>query len=237
MTPAEIVMAAARDGVVVALTPAGTLKVSGENFQVQRWAAQLRDHKPAILAALQEVVTDPTTAPAWLLHFPDTEPLEVHFFPATTHAEALAVYPDAVEAEPFAPKFRQSSASMTAKELQAILAWLELIEETDPATIADVLSQCQRDAEARDYFSGRAAAESATAHSFRDDLRTCANCANLRGRVCRIAEPAGLVSARRGYEPSRDLPRRCEGFAPGQDDPDQRPGWERWPGLIQKGDK
>lgn len=39
-------------------------------------------------------------APAWLLHFPDADPLEVHFIPAATHAEALAYYPDAVAAEP-----------------------------------------------------------------------------------------------------------------------------------------
>lgn len=48
---------------------------------------------------------------------------------------------------------------MTADEETAIRAWLALIEETDPATIAEVISQCQRDAEARDYFTERAAAE------------------------------------------------------------------------------
>jgi hypothetical protein len=45
---------------------------------------------------------------------------------------------------------------MTAEEEQAIRAWLALIEETDPATIAEVMSKCQRDADARDYFTGRA---------------------------------------------------------------------------------
>lgn len=52
-----------------------------------------------------------------------------------------------------------ATAPMTADEEAAIRAWLALIEETDPATIAEVMSQCQRDAEARDYFTGRAAAE------------------------------------------------------------------------------
>jgi hypothetical protein len=33
---------------------------------------------------------------------------------------------------------------------------LALIEETDPATIAGVIDQCQRDADVRSYFSGRA---------------------------------------------------------------------------------
>ena len=46
------------------------------------------------------------------------------------------------------------------------------------------------------------------------------------------------MSARRGYEPVPDLLRRCEGFAPLPDDPDQRAGMERWPGLTDtKGTK
>lgn len=52
-----------------------------------------------------------------------------------------------------------AATPMTADEDAAIRAWLALIEETDPATIAEVIGQCQRDAEARDYFTGRAAAE------------------------------------------------------------------------------
>ncbi len=48
---------------------------------------------------------------------------------------------------------------MTASEETAIRAWLELIEETDPAMIDEVMGQCQQDGDARDYFTGRAAAE------------------------------------------------------------------------------
>ena len=36
-----------------------------------------------------------------------------------------------------------------------IRAWLEYIEETDPATIAGVLARCQSDAQARAYFLER----------------------------------------------------------------------------------
>ena len=51
--------------------------------------------------------------------------------------------------------------------------------------------------------------------------------------VCRAAGPKGKpVVANRGYQPVRDLPRRCEGFAPYADNPDQRRGFERWPGLA-----
>lgn len=67
-----------------------------------------------------------------------------------------------------------------------------------------------------------------------DQRRTCRQCANLSGRRC-LAASRGEIVANRDYAPVRDLPRRCEGYAPGVDDPDRRPGGERWPGLIQKG--
>lgn len=95
----------------------------------------------------------------WLIHYPDRDPLEVACCPEATHADILERHPDAVAAEPFTPTIRRPSAPMTAKEETAIRAWLALIEETDPATITEVIGQCQRDADARDYFTGRAAAE------------------------------------------------------------------------------
>lgn len=66
-----------------------------------------------------------------------------------------------------------------------------------------------------------------------DQRRTCDQCANLARRRC-LAAWRGEIVASRDYEPVRDIPRRCEGYAPGADDPDTRPGRERWPELIQK---
>jgi hypothetical protein len=125
-------------------------------------------------------------------------------------------------------------ASMTAEEETAIRVWLALIEETDPATIAEVIGQCQRDADARGYFTGRAVAELPKPDTFLDDRRTCDQCANLIARRCQAAK-RGEIMASRNYEPIRDLLLRCEGYAPGADDQDRRHGRERWPGLIQKG--
>lgn len=68
-----------------------------------------------------------------------------------------------------------------------------------------------------------------------DDRRTCTQCANLTGRGLCLAARRGEIVASRSYEPICDLPRRCEGYLPGVDDADRRPGRERWPGLIQKG--
>lgn len=95
----------------------------------------------------------------WLIHYLDREPLLVSTAPPATHVDILERHPEAVAAEPFAPTIRQASAPLTASEEMAIRAWLALIEETDPATIAEVIGQCQRDSDARDYFTGRAAAE------------------------------------------------------------------------------
>ncbi len=67
--------------------------------------------------------------------------------------------------------------------------------------------------------------------TFPDDRRTCDLCANLAGRRC-LAAWRGEIVANRDYEPVRDIPRRCEGYAPGADDPDTRPGRERWPQLT-----
>ncbi|MBS1212046.1 MAG: hypothetical protein H6R26_662 [Proteobacteria bacterium] len=67
-----------------------------------------------------------------------------------------------------------------------------------------------------------------------DDRRRCVDCTNLdQGGRCLVAsrgELAGIVSRR--YCPAEPkLLRRCEGYAPGADDVDRRPGWKRWPGL------
>ena len=67
-----------------------------------------------------------------------------------------------------------------------------------------------------------------------DDRIRCTDCSWLsKSGVCRAAGPKNKpVVANRGYQPVRDLPRRCEGFAPYADHPDQRRGLERWPGLA-----
>ena len=91
--------------------------------------------------------------------------------------------------------------------------------------------------DARDYFTGRAALALPKTDPFPDDRRTCDQCANLIARRCQAAK-RGEIVASQNYEPIRDLPRRCEGYAPGEGDTDRRPGRERWPGLTDtKGTK
>lgn len=233
MTPAAIINEAMADGVRLTISPAGTIKATGDGAAVNRWLPVIREHKAEIVAALKVGAGDTATASRWwLIHFRELDPVEMIVSPPATHAEILERHPDAVAAEPFTPTIRQPSAPLTASEETAIREWLALIEETDPATIAEVIGQCQRDADARDYFTRRAAAELPKPDPFPDDRRTCDQCANLIARRCQAAK-RGEIVASRNYEPIRDLPRRCEGYAPGATDTDRRPGRERWPGLRE----
>lgn len=111
MTPQAIIKQAADDGVILALTPAGTIKTTGARDAVNRWLPMLRSNRDVIVAALRDAANDPAqladTSPAWLLRFVDRAPVAVHFAPAAAYAEVLAAYPDASAAVPLpesAPK-------------------------------------------------------------------------------------------------------------------------------------
>ena len=58
-----------------------------------------------------------TTSPVWLIHRPDRQPAEVHFWPPATLAEVLASYPAATEAEVLAdhPDARQNTRQSALK--------------------------------------------------------------------------------------------------------------------------
>ena len=52
MNAATLIARAAAEGVILDLTPAGTLKATGATTTVDRWLPVIRQHKEAILAAL-----------------------------------------------------------------------------------------------------------------------------------------------------------------------------------------
>ncbi|MBK7952588.1 MAG: hypothetical protein IPK02_00660 [Candidatus Accumulibacter sp.] len=154
----------------------------------------------------------PFGASRWLRHFADRNPVEVAFSPKVSHAEALAIYPSALAAEPAVEIRRQPDALVTARQESSIRAWLTQIGELDAAAVGDVLAQCRQDEVARQYFLARVG-EDRTDDEV-DDRRTCTQCLNLRGGVCSIASPGGLVSAVRGYRPALlEILQRCHGFA------------------------
>lgn len=121
------------------------------------------------------------------------------------------------------------ATAMTAEEEAAIRAWLANIKETDADIIGEVLDQCRADVAARAYFLWRAD-ELPRRITDDDDRRYCAQCTNLAPSGLCLAAQRGEITASRTYRPVDDLPRRCEGYAPGPDDPDRRPGQERWEG-------
>ncbi len=54
MKPATIIKQAMADGVSLALTTAGNIKVRGDQAAVNRWLPSIREHKPGIVVALRE---------------------------------------------------------------------------------------------------------------------------------------------------------------------------------------
>ena len=77
---------------------------------------------------------------AWLLHFLDREPLEVYFSPAADHAEALALYPEAIAAVPIPG--RTSTRAASTSERGELLALVEAVYAGD----TDLASQEATDA-------------------------------------------------------------------------------------------
>ena len=179
----------------------------------------------AVTKDSEKVSAFATTSYRWLIHYPNRAPVEVTCSPEATRAEIMKWHPDAVAAEPFTPTIRKPSASLTANEEAAIRAWLALIDEPDPAMIAEVMGQCQRDGDARGYFLGRAAAEVPV-----DDRRTCQQCSNFMAKRC-LAELKKGVNYQEPMIVIPDAPQRCPGYVPKMSDPDRRIGTVRWPGL------
>ena len=58
MNPAAIIRQAQAEGVMLALSPAGMIKATGEVAAVTRWLPVIREHKPGIVAALQQAAND-----------------------------------------------------------------------------------------------------------------------------------------------------------------------------------
>lgn len=87
MTPAEMIEQAILEGVVLAVTPVGTVSAKGDRQAIDRWAPVLRDNKAAILAELKleqrragvlaKLQADPGIRYAIEIFEPDTDPVTV----------------------------------------------------------------------------------------------------------------------------------------------------------------
>lgn len=130
----------------------------------------------------------------------------------------------------------EKGAGLAESDARAVRGWLAHIDETDATTIAEVLERCRTSPDVRAYFICRAAAVPEADERY-DDRRRCDQCTNLTDRGHCLAAWRGEILASRNFQPVRDWRRRCEGYLPGPEDTDRRPGRERWFGMTQKGSR
>lgn len=236
MNPATIILRAEQDGVNLALSTTGTIKATGDQDAISRWLEIIREHKNGIISTLRGAdLPEPqndTRHFRWLIHFPDRDPVETTCLPEPTHAEVLAMYPDATAAEPMPERNTTTVTPNVTAELRALVASVGTANGFTHTEQQEALDLALWDIETA-LQSYRALVIEQNIIIDGDDRRRCTDCANLtQSGKCMAWQAVGAI---RGYAPVSDMPRRCEGYAPGPDDPDRRGGMERWPGLIQKG--
>ena len=96
MTPAAIINEAKADGVSLTISPAGTIKATGDGAAVNRWLPTIREHKAGIVAALKVGAGDTAaTSWGWRVTYPDGQAFECYIVPVQTLAEVQAIHPGA----------------------------------------------------------------------------------------------------------------------------------------------
>lgn len=151
-------------------------------------------------------------------HAPDLEPAKAANAP---YVGFVGMYPGANA---------EKINAITAEQENRIRIWMAREGETDAQIIGEYLDGCRHDPEALAYFLKRAEEVPATVSD--DDRITCKQCLNLINQRCQAARRGEIASP--GYQPVQDLFRRCEGYTPYSNDPDQRLGRIRWPNLLIK---
>jgi hypothetical protein len=122
------------------------------------------------------------------------------------------------------------SPSLRPSEEAVIRAWLIYIREDDPTIIAEVLALVTSNPAEKERLLKEAREKLCLVDSS-DDRRYCDQCTMLTvGGGC-LAAIRGEMPVLPSYKPVLDLPRRCIGYMPKPDEPDQRSGRQRWPGL------
>lgn len=176
MIPQTLIRDAARDGLTLAPTETGTLRVHGPKSAVAKWAPILKERKTEILAALRSPANDAHPGPlatvtvteALISHWchPDGRPLWVS--PPESIEEVQARYPGAV---PWTDADTVTVTELTPEDEATIRAWLASLGETSDAI--------EQDIETARRFPDTAAWLLARAHvdvTARAILHTCGDC-------------------------------------------------------------
>lgn len=87
MNPATIIQGAQNDGVILVLTPSGTIKAKGDSEAVNRWLTVLCENKASIIEHLKVCDDNKATRPlaaiearairGWLNYIGETEPVVI----------------------------------------------------------------------------------------------------------------------------------------------------------------
>ena len=106
MTPAAIIREAQSEGVRLAISPAGTIKATGDGAVVKRWLNVIREHKAQIINALKAAAPlaanddaglTASTANQWRIVARDGATREITYSPAATAAQVRRDYPGCCE--------------------------------------------------------------------------------------------------------------------------------------------
>lgn len=104
MSPATIINEAKADGVSLTISPAGTIKATGDSAAVNRWLPVIREHKAGIVEALKVGAGDTAaTSWGWRVTYPEDHPgarisgrvFECYIVPLQTLAEVRTIHPGA----------------------------------------------------------------------------------------------------------------------------------------------
>jgi hypothetical protein len=164
VSAAEIIKAAARDGLCLFIKVGGGLHYFGYEYSATRWLPLVRENKTEILEALRgqditAVGANMACADAssywWRFYYPDGTIKEVSFYPAATRSHALRGEARAIAAIPFEPVRQTPAAPLGKKDEDLLRRWLSQIGETNETTI-NVLEQCNADESMRNYYLLRA---------------------------------------------------------------------------------
>ena len=124
-----------------------------------RPAATIAEARPAATDATPSAPTprpaDDSPATTWRIRYIDGTERVIAFSPAKTREEVLHAETGAVDAVAHAPGKTPPERPLLEDEHTRIRRWLELIGETDPATIARVLAAAAEDSTARHYYLER----------------------------------------------------------------------------------
>ncbi|MCL1825821.1 MAG: hypothetical protein FWG26_07780 [Betaproteobacteria bacterium] len=151
---APLILTLKESGILLSVSPSGELTAKGKPESLRRFQSFIKENKAALLAELAQA--EELLSYWWRLHFPDGGALEVFSPSGNTHTSILKGYPEAISVEPFTLGHTMPDAPLSEKEAAAIVLWLASIGERSQEIIDDVLSQCERSAEARGYYLRRA---------------------------------------------------------------------------------